>query len=179
MGGYGSTRWAGYVRRTSVEECRRLDVRHLKREGLLTEGQTWAGSWGWTDRNGGKATIDLQASSSWVRLSYALRIAGGAPERVSYEVPVTWTGKRPFFLCPGPDCGRRVEKLYLPLRGTTGRFLCRHCWGLSYESRQTWDPLVSYYRQRPEEARAVLRSGKARGRTLVAICKALYWNRGF
>jgi len=40
VGGYGRTRWAGYVRRTSVEECRSLDVRHLKREGLLTEGQT-------------------------------------------------------------------------------------------------------------------------------------------
>lgn len=178
MGGYGSTRWAGYTKRRAVEECRLLDVRHLKREGLLEDGQTWVGSWGWTDRDGSKATIGLQASSSWVRLTYALRIAGGEPEQVSYEAPVSWSGPRPFFLCPGPqgrDCGRRVEKLYLPLRGPTGRFLCRHCWGLSYESRQTWDPLVSYYRQRPEEARAALRCGAVRGRTLVAIVRAMEW----
>jgi len=183
VGGYGSTRWAGYTKRTAVEECRRLDVRDLKREGLLEEGKTWAGSWGWTERDGSKATIGLQACSEWVRLTYTLRFPqGGEPQQVSYEAPVSWSGPRPFFLCPGPqggDCGRRVEKLYLPLYGPSGRFLCRHCWGLSYHSRQTWDPLVSYYRGRPEEALIALRSGKARGRTLVAICKALEWDRGF
>ena len=36
------------------------------------------------------------------------------------------------FICPGAGCGRRVAVLYGPGR----YFLCRHCYGLSYESQR-------------------------------------------
>jgi hypothetical protein len=49
-------------------------------------------------------------------------------------VPLTWTacnfgGERPWFLCPGTECGRRVAILY----GPGCYFLCRHCYDLVYE----------------------------------------------
>ena len=60
-------------------------------------------------------------------------------EDVHIEVSLSWSscnygGKRPWFLCPGKGCGRRVAKLYL-----AGKyFLCRHCHNLTYLSqRQT------------------------------------------
>jgi hypothetical protein len=50
---------------------------------------------------------------------------------------LTWTacnfgGERPWFICPGAGCGRRVAVLYGPGR----YFLCRHCYELVYESQR-------------------------------------------
>jgi hypothetical protein len=50
---------------------------------------------------------------------------------------LTWTacnfgGERPWFICPGAGCGRRVAVLYGPGR----YFLCRHCYDLVYESHR-------------------------------------------
>jgi hypothetical protein len=52
-------------------------------------------------------------------------------------VPLSWTacnfgGERPWFVCPGAGCGRRVAILYGPGR----YFLCRHCYDLVYESQR-------------------------------------------
>jgi hypothetical protein len=56
---------------------------------------------------------------------------------VKEPVPLEWTpcnfgGERPWFVCPGAGCGRRVAVLYGPGR----YFLCRHCYGLSYQSQR-------------------------------------------
>lgn len=55
---------------------------------------------------------------------------------MDYTVPLAWTpchfgGSRPWFVCPGRDCGRRVTKLYL----RAGYFLCRHSHDLNHASR--------------------------------------------
>jgi hypothetical protein len=42
------------------------------------------------------------------------------------------TGERPWFICPGAGCGRRVAVLYGPGR----YFLCRHCYDLGYQSQR-------------------------------------------
>jgi hypothetical protein len=52
-------------------------------------------------------------------------------------VPLTRTGcnfggERPWFVCPGAGCGRRVAGLYGPGR----YFLCRRCYDLVYESQR-------------------------------------------
>jgi hypothetical protein len=52
-------------------------------------------------------------------------------------VPLTWTacnfgGERPWFVCPGDGCGRRVAIMYGPGR----YFLCRRCYDLVYESQR-------------------------------------------
>ncbi|HEX2108928.1 MAG TPA: hypothetical protein VHF70_06600 [Rubrobacteraceae bacterium] len=52
-------------------------------------------------------------------------------------VPLSWTactfgGERPWFVCPGAGCDRRVAVLYGPGK----HFLCRHCYDLVYESQR-------------------------------------------
>ncbi|MDP9475892.1 MAG: hypothetical protein M3R38_09425 [Actinomycetota bacterium] len=69
---------------------------------------------------------------------YRHRIGAGAEwEDVRELVPLEWTScnfgrERPWFLCPGVGCGRRVAVLYGPGR----YFLCRHCYDLRYESQR-------------------------------------------
>jgi hypothetical protein len=48
------------------------------------------------------------------------------------RVPCRFGGSRPYFVCPGSSCGRRVAKLHGPGR----HFLCRHCYGLAYQSQR-------------------------------------------
>ena len=184
MGGYGSGRWGyGHHKRTTVEECRHLDVRHLRRRGLLEAGQMWQGLWWWRTPDGEeKASVDLTATAAQVVVSYTIRHTYGPeadrePERVSYAVPVVWTpmfreGRRPWFLCPGRNCGRRVAKLYLPVYADAKYFLCRHCYGLSYESRQTWNKREAFYRKHPQLALAVMGSKKASHAERMAAIKA-------
>ena len=166
MGGYGSGRWGyGHSKRTTVEKCRHLSVRDLHREGLLKEGVarsasiTWRNVWGEE-----QASIGLTSSGERVVLTYALSNRDRDPEQMTYTARVVWTpchfgGQRPWFSCPGRNCGRRVGKLYLPPGGRY--FLCRHCYGLSYKSRQTWDKRAAFYRKHPEIALVALRSRKA------------------
>jgi hypothetical protein len=73
-----------------------------------------------------------------VILSYSHRSRQGAEwETVKEPVPLEWTpcnfgGERPWFVCPGAGCDRRVAKLYGPGK----YFLCRHCYDLRYESQR-------------------------------------------
>jgi hypothetical protein len=74
----------------------------------------------------------------WVTLLYRHRRGlGGEWEDVWEPVELAWTacnfgGERPWFICPGAGCGRRVAVLYRPGR----YFLCRHCHDLSYQSQR-------------------------------------------
>jgi hypothetical protein len=44
-----------------------------------------------------------------------------------------------YFVCPDPECSRRVRRLYLPESppGITPHWRCRHCWRLLYRD---WRP---------------------------------------
>jgi hypothetical protein len=58
-------------------------------------------------------------------------------EDVKEPVPLEWTpcnfgGERPWFVCPGDRCGRRVAILYGPGK----YFLCRNRYDLRYESQR-------------------------------------------
>jgi len=168
MGGYGSGRWGWHSKRTTVEECRHLDVRYFRRHGLLEVDRVWQGPLTWRNDQGGEDSITVAASALQVALRYTVGPTCGPeasrdPELVAYTVPVVWTPMfgsrtRPWFLCPGRNCGRRVAKLYLPVYGAGGKyFLCRHCYGLSYHSRQTWDKRSAFYAKHPELALALMR----------------------
>ena len=55
-------------------------------------------------------------------------------------VSLDWTacnfgGERPWFVCPGAGCNRRVAILYGPGR----YFLCRRCYDLVYESQREYE----------------------------------------
>ena len=81
-------------------------------------------------------TVSIMDDEGYVQFNYTTthRSNGGKTEN-DYKVSLTTTpchfgGVRYWFTCP---CDRRVGTLYLPPGG--GRFACRHCYDLSYESR--------------------------------------------
>ena len=130
MGGSGSGNWYRFGSKTRVEDCLNIDARHLYRKGCL---EPWQGhSWKW--QNG--CNILIRTEPEAIRLSYTIT-NDSQHEEVDYKIRLSWTscnygGKRPWFICPGKGCGRRVAKLYLK----SGYFLCRHCNDLAYSSQR-------------------------------------------
>jgi len=130
MGGSGSGNFYRFDSKTLTEHCISIDVRHLNRKGRLTPGQRY--TWKWTDGN----NITIETKSGAIELDYKISYDGES-KKINYEVPLTWTscnygGKRPWFICPGKGCGRRVAKLF----SRHGYFLCRHCHDLGYLSQR-------------------------------------------
>ena len=157
MGGSGSTRWGNHVKKTTVEECRSLDLKDFYRKGALRWGVRWSGSSTWTNSlTGAKlASIGVALDTTdqarpWLRLSYTITDREtGEKADYDYRVPLTFAplpfgGGRWWVICPlvkeGQACGRRVGKLYLPPGGRY--FGCRHCYDLTYRSCQESDRRV-------------------------------------
>jgi hypothetical protein len=138
VGGPGSGRRYRWSSKSVAEECRSIDVRRWHRDGLLKPGHWSRGIWSTGDQE--RAGIGVFVRDGSVELSYTSRSAGGEPREVTYALALAWTpctygGRRPWFVCRGVvngrPCGRRVAKLYAG--GTY--FLCRHCYDLTYRSR--------------------------------------------
>jgi hypothetical protein len=136
MGGLGSGNRYRFSKKTTTEECHSLDIRDLYRKGLLKPGTCFRSSWSRAGK--GVASIRGFVYQDQVVLSYRHRSGlGGEWEDVKEPVPLEWTvcnfgGERPWFVCPGVACGRRVAVLYGPGK----YFLCRHCYDLSYQSQR-------------------------------------------
>lgn len=151
MGGYNSGNHGG---KNCTDDLRALDVRRLKRDGLLKPGYSFG--WNWT-RNGEKvASIQIwPGEADRVRLNYRHKPNGGEWQDMDYAVRLTHTpcnlgGDRAWWLCPAAGCWRRVAVLYL---GSSGIFACRHCYRLGYRSQ----------RETPDD-RAARRANKVRAR---------------
>jgi hypothetical protein len=138
LGGAGSGGWYRFDKKTTTEECQTIDVRHLHRNGLLRTGRSFSLRWSQAGNQigsiGGVAHDDDR-----VTFFYRHRNAGsgGDWEDVRETVALEWTacnfgGERPWFICPGANCGRRVAVLYGPGK----YFLCRQCYDLRYESQR-------------------------------------------
>ncbi len=149
MGGYGSGRRYWHTKKTTVEECRWIDVSRWSREGIIAPRVYQMGSWRWSDAHTGEERasigyeVDTTGTVPWVRLFYTITRGRDKREEVDYKVCLQTTkpyfgGVRWWFTCPltsgGRYCGRRVSKLYLPPGGTY--FGCRHCYDLTYTSCQ-------------------------------------------
>jgi hypothetical protein len=142
MGGLGSGDWYSFNKKTTTGECHSIDVRYLHREGLLKAGGWFSLRWSRGEHEtgsiGGSVEGHLRLRPERVILRYRHRSGpGGEWEDVQEPVPLTWTacnfgGERPWFICPGAGCGRRVAVLYGPGK----YFLCRHCYDLRYESQR-------------------------------------------
>ena len=158
MGGYGSGRWHWHTRKTTVEECRWIDVARWVREGIIRPTAWISGSWLWMDAVTGEKTSSISyevntgdSARSWVRLYYTITQTGF---EVDYKILLQTTrpnfgGVRWWFTCPlvvnDRHCGRRARKLYLPPGGRY--FGCRHCYDLTYKSCQESDKRVSALRR--------------------------------
>ena len=140
MGGEGSGNWYRFDKKTTTGECHGVDVRYLHRNGLLKAGGWFSLRWSRAGRETGSIRGAVEGSDrpKQVLLLYRYRIGPGAEwEDVHEPVSLAWSGcnfggERPWFVCPGAGCGRRVAILYGPGR----YFLCRHCYDLVYESQR-------------------------------------------
>jgi len=140
MGGEGSGNWYRFDKKTTTDECQRVDVRYLHREGLLKPGGLFSLRWSRADRETGSVggVVEGTHTPERVILTYRHRRGlGGEWEDVRECVPLARTacnfgGERPWFICPGAGCSRRVAVLYGPGR----YFLCRHCLDLVYKSQR-------------------------------------------
>jgi hypothetical protein len=140
VGGAGSGDWDRFDKKTTVEECHSIHVRHLHRDGLLKPGGWFSLRWSRAGKESGsiRGVVDTSRPPDSVTLLYRHRSGlGGEWEDARETVPLEWTpcnfgGERPWVICPGADCGRRVVLLYGPGR----YFLCRHCYELRYESQR-------------------------------------------
>lgn len=137
------------MKKKTVEACLVLDIKYLKDNGAFDSEFPSSGSIQW--RSGASAGIHihpyLDGPCDCV-LSLTYLVNG---EDVQYDIPVVSTacnygGRRYWFLCPGVrdgiDCATRVGKLYLP--GNGKYFLCRHCYDLTYKSRQVWKSVSQF-----------------------------------
>lgn len=142
MGGVGSGNWYRFDKKTTADECHSIDVRYLHREGLLKSGRWFSLRWSRAGREvdsirGAVASLE-DGKPERVILTYRHRSSlSDEWEDVKEPVALSWTpcnfgGGRPWFICPGMGCGRRVAILYGPGR----YFLCRHCYDLVYESQR-------------------------------------------
>lgn len=87
--------------------------------------------------------LGYREEDGWLVLDYK-RDGGEYTERIRWsETPCYFGGSRCWLICPG--CGRRVGKVYLPTNlyskggGRVQRWLCRHCYRLTYEQRRSKD----------------------------------------
>ena len=138
MGGSGSTRWGGHVRRRTIgEQTIALHVPTLAR-ALAEPAEQW-GTFG--GLGAARATWTLGADDASGRRVLSLAYAfgwGGEPPRdvrdaLTLEaVPQPFGGVRWWFRCP--SCRRRRVALYVV--PVLHRFRCRRCTGLAYYSQR-------------------------------------------
>lgn len=133
MGGIGSGRHFQFGADTTERFCS-LDVRWLKREGILSHGNrrriTWSRRGEVTD------SINIQSEPGRLILDYCQRNQVGEWQAKRYPVYLDTTschmgGERHWFLCPALGCGRRVAILY-----GGAIYACRHCYRLAYPSQR-------------------------------------------
>jgi len=137
-----------YSNRRTADGARKLEVGFLHKYNYFTPGMqsgtiTWttSGLWG-ESRNSIGVKSYISDQEKWIQLRYTLTKDSGEKEDIDYKIALTTTpchygGERHWFICPlsrkGVPCGRRVGTLYLG----NPYFGCRHCLGLTYDSRRT------------------------------------------
>ncbi len=131
MGGYGSGR---HSYKPVTSQVNRVDIRYMRRRGLLQPGTKGTLSWKCGDRPSGNVGYKIEGNT--LTLVYSVRPRGGDWEPVILRVPIVrvpcrYGGHRNYFLCPEQRCNRRCEILY----SMSNYFLCRKCCGYLYASQ--------------------------------------------
>ena len=135
MGGYCSTRWNGERNRLDTAGLLRLDVRHMRRTGVLQPGAR--STWQWTRDDGepaGTIVTIMDHDRPRLTLDYSTRRAGETdwtPRKVHVwldTTPCHYGGERTWLRCP--HCHTRRAVLF----SVDGAFACRACHDLAYTS---------------------------------------------
>lgn len=164
----GGMRWGagrpGWKPKTS--QCRSIDARRLKRDGLLRAGLAYG--WQWKDEDGEvTASIGIRTHAGGLIVSY--RTDG---EDVEQRIATTATrcnygGQRVWFACP--HCRQRVALLYL-----SRQVACRQCFRMAYPSQS--EDLVGRLWRKQSKIENRLQSGKrmqqrTRDRLIDELCR--------
>ncbi|PLS87272.1 MAG: hypothetical protein CYG60_02820 [Actinobacteria bacterium] len=109
---------------------------------------------GWPGEDVRKTTDELPALD--VRKLMREGLIGPGQEQLEGVAHLEWTpcnfgGERPWFVCPGEGCARRVAILYGP---SPRQPLCRRCRDLAYESQR--EDGIARAKRRAEKARSRL-----------------------
>ncbi len=138
MGGKGSGWHWRISTKDTTKNYRIIDVRLWHRQKLLTPNQTFETTW----RRNGKinSSIGVHTKFNHIILSYRHQNSNKDWTDFNYPIFLDWTScnygnKRPWFLCPTQNCGRRVAILY------SGKiFACRYCYQLTYQCQRETFP---------------------------------------
>lgn len=132
MGGIGSGRYCRWSSTTTIEEVKRIDIRFMRRKGMLYAGGFGSLSW---NRNGEPAgDVRYTCHTDRIVFNYRFRSSGDDWEAVAPVVyfdrtPCHIGGERLWFICP--NCRRRCAVLCL-----NGKWpACRKCYKLPYRSQ--------------------------------------------
>lgn len=133
MGGSGSGRHWHCGARALTTDYQSIDVRRLRRKGLLKPGSVFCLRW--SRGNKVVAAVDGRTLGDRIILGYRYRRGDQDWVENRYPVDLEWTdchfgGQRPWFRCPAAGCTRRVAILY-----GGGIFACRDCLDLAYPSQ--------------------------------------------
>jgi len=151
MGGYGSGRYR-FRRSGAVESFYCLNVTLLKKASVLADGRFRI--WRWAGEGQDTHAIGVHGGRERITLRYCIAINGRDWENIEECVSLIWkschfSGERPYFVCPGlyagRPCNRRAIRLYL----LGGRFRCRRCHGLAYNSQS--ESVVDRARRKAEK----------------------------
>ncbi len=132
--------------KNKADDTNKISISFLKKYDYFTGWMSGTITWtrnGWGGES--KSSVGLEASTmhddKYLRIHYTQTDRNTQAEKdFDYKIPLTTThcrygGVRYWFTCPwyknGVYCGRRVAKLYKD----GDYFACRHCYNLTYESR--------------------------------------------
>lgn len=130
-----------------ADDLRKVDAAWLRSQGYFKPETIRSGTITWTSgpsysetKNSISILISTFANSMYAKLNYSRIYDNDEKKEFDYKIPLTTTncrygGKRYWFICSlsvnGQYCERRVRTLY---QGGD-YFGCRHCYNLTYHSR--------------------------------------------
>lgn len=131
MGGLGSGRWFRSRERLTTEDLHQIDIRQMKRQGVLYPN--YPGTFSWTEDDSSSESINYEMHRGRLKMKYFVRCDSQQNHYIE-EIEFDSTschlgGERYWFLCP--CCKTRVTTLYR----LHNVYRCRHCHNLSYRSQ--------------------------------------------
>ena len=109
------------------EQLMRLDIRAIRRSGLLRMSGATTWTWSRGDEHVGSAQLTVSADS--IRLAYSVNGQDSSQIVTTATTSCAFGGSRRWFSCPA--CHGRVALLYM----RSGRFACRSCQRVSYSTQ--------------------------------------------
>lgn len=113
--------------RVKGEQLMRLDIRAMRRGGLLQVGGT--NHWNWSRGDEHVGSVQLTVNADSIRLAYSVNGQDASQIVTTTTTSCLFGGSRRWFSCP--TCHGRVALLYM----RASRFACRRCQRVSYSTQ--------------------------------------------